>query len=69
MILLSYKFKLFKMWGDADFVSSYELTVEKSYLFGLIKKVKTMDYTIPPHHDSNDYKKHWDELIATKSKL
>jgi len=69
MILLSYKFKLFKMWGDALIVSSYELTVQKSYLFGLIKKVTTIDYTIPPHHNSYDYKEHWDNLILTKSKL
>lgn len=57
------------MWGDVSFVSVYELTVEKSYLFGLFKKVKTIDYTIPPHHDGNDYKANWDELIETKQQI
>jgi len=50
-------------FGDGEYETVYELTIMKSYLFGLIKKKVIIDYRISFFGNINDYESHWDNLI------
>ena len=69
MKLLSYKFKMIVPFGNGEYKTVYELTILKSYFFGLIKKEVKMDYSISMFESIKNYELHWDNLILNGAKL
>ena len=63
--LLKYEYKMFIPYGDAGYDTLYELTLMKSYLFGLIKREKKVTYRVSSAHSTCLHTKHWDRLIET----
>lgn len=68
-ILKSYKNLKMHFFGDGEWEQPVELTLEQSYLFGLIKREVTTVYTINMFSSLKEHYEHWDELIKNKTKL
>jgi hypothetical protein len=56
-------------FGDGEHRTVYELTILKSYFFGLIKKEVKMDYNVSMFGSIKEYEAHWDNLILTGAAL
>lgn len=63
MRLLKYKYKGLVPFGDGEYKTVYELTLVKSYLFGLIKRQFQITYEISMFGSISKYEKYWDEVI------
>ena len=69
MKLLSYKFLIIVPFGFGEYYTSYELTVLKTSWFGLIKKVKTINYKISMFDSVKEHEEHWDTIIKMGAKI
>lgn len=67
-ILISYKQKETRFFGDS-WEFPFELELECTYFFGLLKKIEKVQYVVSMFQDIRQHKDHWDNLIKTKSKI
>jgi len=67
MKLLSYEISPFHSLNSNFWV--YDLTLEKSYFFGLKKKIIKKSYELSPYSDFRSYIEHWDFLIKEKKNI
>lgn len=64
MKLISYKYKLTRTFGHGEYETIYQLTFQKSWFFGLVKKLVKMDYKVSMFSSIKDHETHWNDLIV-----
>lgn len=69
MILLKYEHDDISFFGDGEHETTYTLTIQKSFLFGLIKIDREIEYRVSMFGDLESYHKHWDNMIENKTKF
>ena len=62
-LLIDYEPTVFEALNSTG--STYILTIDKLYLFGLIKRRQKINYTVP-HDKVKIYEHHWDRVIKRK---
>lgn len=67
--LLKYEYRMVRTFGDGDYETIYDLTIEKSVLFGLFRWEAQMTYTISMFGNIGSYTRHWDEMIKSGKRL
>lgn len=67
-ILLSYKSLPTHFFGDS-YEFPYELTLRKTYFFGLFTKIVKIRYVVSMFQSIKEHKDHWDDLIANKKPI
>lgn len=63
--LISYKPLPTHFFGDS-YEFPYELTLRKTYFFGLITKIEKVRYEIPMFQSIKQHTDHWDDIITNK---
>lgn len=67
--LVSYRYKAFVPFGDGEYKIVYEMTIAKSYFFGLFKKTYCIDYALPMHASIGAHIAHWDFLVSSGAEV
>ena len=69
MILIGYKHKGLRIFGDGEYENIYEMTLLKSYFFGLIKVKVKVDLPVSMFTSLEKHEQHFNKLIRRKTKI